>query len=259
MGLGYRYYDPVTGRWPSRDPIGERGGVNLYGFVLNEPVRSIDTLGLTVRINPAGSASDFTESLEVASQELENTPEGEYPEGYPENQKLFFNLDVSEAANAWRDITLVKCGCTAYVVCSPLGLRAGKSPFDYEVNGQGPSDGGSDQDGIAREAGARHCFILLADDCDDKDGNAKMWVINLGATTQGDYQKAHSVFSSITKVGEGCNLCENIRKIAESYDETPYSALGPNSNTFVRKVLDSAALPNPFSGGGSQPPGWNHN
>ncbi len=26
---GYRYYDPVTGRWPSRDPIEERGGVNL--------------------------------------------------------------------------------------------------------------------------------------------------------------------------------------------------------------------------------------
>ena len=32
---GYRYYDPVTGRWPSRDPIGEKGGVNLYGFVGN--------------------------------------------------------------------------------------------------------------------------------------------------------------------------------------------------------------------------------
>jgi len=23
---GYRYYDPATGRWPSRDPIGEMGG-----------------------------------------------------------------------------------------------------------------------------------------------------------------------------------------------------------------------------------------
>jgi len=23
---GYRWYDPVTGRWPSRDPIGEKGG-----------------------------------------------------------------------------------------------------------------------------------------------------------------------------------------------------------------------------------------
>ncbi|MBB5354042.1 RHS repeat-associated protein, partial [Haloferula luteola] len=42
---GYRYYDPVTGRWPSRDPIGERGGVNLYGFVENDSVGRIDVLG----------------------------------------------------------------------------------------------------------------------------------------------------------------------------------------------------------------------
>jgi len=27
---GYRYYDPVTGRWPSRDPIGERGGPRWF-------------------------------------------------------------------------------------------------------------------------------------------------------------------------------------------------------------------------------------
>ena len=26
---GYRYYNPVTGRWISRDPIGERGGANI--------------------------------------------------------------------------------------------------------------------------------------------------------------------------------------------------------------------------------------
>jgi RHS repeat-associated protein len=43
---GYRYYDPVTGRWPSRDPIEERGGVNLYGFVGNDEVRKWDILGL---------------------------------------------------------------------------------------------------------------------------------------------------------------------------------------------------------------------
>jgi hypothetical protein len=42
----YRYYDPVTGRWPSRDPIGERGGLNLYGFVSNKPLKWIDILGL---------------------------------------------------------------------------------------------------------------------------------------------------------------------------------------------------------------------
>ena len=43
---GYRYYDPVTGRWPSRDPIGERGGINLYGFVGNNGVNKWDLLGL---------------------------------------------------------------------------------------------------------------------------------------------------------------------------------------------------------------------
>ncbi len=43
---GYRYYNPQTGRWPSRDPIGERGGVNLYGFVGNNAINDTDFLGL---------------------------------------------------------------------------------------------------------------------------------------------------------------------------------------------------------------------
>ena len=43
---GYRYYDPVTGRWPSRDPIEEAGGYNLYSMVGNDAVGSWDLLGL---------------------------------------------------------------------------------------------------------------------------------------------------------------------------------------------------------------------
>ena len=67
---GFRYYDPVTGRWPSRDPIGEYGfyrglfgegpldpesekqleewyySGNLYSFIDNAPVGYIDYLGL---------------------------------------------------------------------------------------------------------------------------------------------------------------------------------------------------------------------
>lgn len=42
---GYRFYDPETGRWPSRDPIGESGGINLYGFGPNRPVKGYDILG----------------------------------------------------------------------------------------------------------------------------------------------------------------------------------------------------------------------
>jgi RHS repeat-associated protein len=43
---GYRFYDPETGRWPSRDPIEEQGGQNLYGFVNNNPINGNDVLGL---------------------------------------------------------------------------------------------------------------------------------------------------------------------------------------------------------------------
>jgi len=30
---GYRYYSPSLGRWISRDPIEEQGGMNLFVFV----------------------------------------------------------------------------------------------------------------------------------------------------------------------------------------------------------------------------------
>ena len=43
---GYRYYDPITGRWLNRDPIGERGGLNLYGIVSNATTNDVDYLGL---------------------------------------------------------------------------------------------------------------------------------------------------------------------------------------------------------------------
>ena len=43
---GYRSYSPELGRWINRDPIGEKGGANLYEFVRNEPIDAFDPLGL---------------------------------------------------------------------------------------------------------------------------------------------------------------------------------------------------------------------
>ncbi|MEA3476643.1 MAG: RHS repeat-associated core domain-containing protein [Bacteroidota bacterium] len=48
-GLHYnwhRYYAPSTGRYMTPDPIGLDGGINLYAYVLNDPVNFVDPDGL---------------------------------------------------------------------------------------------------------------------------------------------------------------------------------------------------------------------
>ncbi|MFC0130803.1 RHS repeat-associated core domain-containing protein, partial [Ralstonia solanacearum] len=54
----FRAYDPSTGRWVSRDPIGEQGGFNLYAYVGGNPVSYIDPAGQTrLDINSAINAA----------------------------------------------------------------------------------------------------------------------------------------------------------------------------------------------------------
>jgi len=44
------FYNLTTGRWLSRDPIAEKGGRNICGFVGNNPVGRVDRLGLNYYI-----------------------------------------------------------------------------------------------------------------------------------------------------------------------------------------------------------------
>jgi RHS repeat-associated protein len=45
--FGYRDYDPNTGKWITKDPIKFDGGdINLYNYVINDPVNGVDPWGL---------------------------------------------------------------------------------------------------------------------------------------------------------------------------------------------------------------------
>ena len=43
---GYRFYQAKNGKWVNRDPLGEAGGINLYVFVVGNPLGFYDYLGL---------------------------------------------------------------------------------------------------------------------------------------------------------------------------------------------------------------------
>ncbi|HEY5911437.1 MAG TPA: RHS repeat-associated core domain-containing protein [Verrucomicrobiae bacterium] len=62
---GYRYCSAGMGRWISTDPIGERGGLNLYGFVGNAPTEKCDYFGLVDR--PGGFAGKVYNGSRSAS------------------------------------------------------------------------------------------------------------------------------------------------------------------------------------------------
>jgi RHS repeat-associated protein len=56
----YRAYSADLGRWQSRDPIGEAGGINVYAYVGNNPISYIDPWGLIIV-----TASEFAQPGEL--------------------------------------------------------------------------------------------------------------------------------------------------------------------------------------------------
>ena len=79
----YRHYSPALGRFLSRDPIEEQGGLNLYAFVGNRLFLAIDTLGLfSFPLPPAlrismGNAFDYLSKC-IKCPEGAKTKDGHY-------------------------------------------------------------------------------------------------------------------------------------------------------------------------------------
>jgi uncharacterized protein RhaS with RHS repeats len=54
LHVGHRYYDPASGRFLQRDPIGIRGGPNVFEYTRGTPTFRIDPHGLDIGVGNLG-------------------------------------------------------------------------------------------------------------------------------------------------------------------------------------------------------------
>ncbi len=134
---GYRYYSPSLGRRISRDPIEEKGGLNVYDFVDNDSISAIDVDGLQllpVRIplpvrppigpNPVRPIAPFLPLLPSKPDDpsLRN-PSVIWQDAPVEVEKIRTGC-TDEARNACRALALKKPGHNQYFCAKPSYNRA---------------------------------------------------------------------------------------------------------------------------------------
>ena len=100
----FRFYRPDLGRWLSRDPIEEEGGINLYGYVGNNPLFWVDPLGLDLDVYVD---RDYADRRAPANYKVVENGKTLYNGRC--NQNPFFAGDASQGVRAG-DYDLLKKG-----------------------------------------------------------------------------------------------------------------------------------------------------
>ncbi len=104
---GYRYYLPELGKWPSKDSIGEIGGVNIYSFAFNNPIKFFDVLGNWVAETDGANMDEFPNSFEgmknaqAECKKLDNSEEWKkWANSCPEGKRACI-LDLGSGKGRW--------------------------------------------------------------------------------------------------------------------------------------------------------------
>ena len=95
----FRAYNAEFGRWLSRDPIGEIGGINLYGYVVNDPVNAIDPYGLRDMPWPLNGRIHNNGPHTVRGYDYDNNKWYEVPPG--EASPWADDIDFTKDCEAW--------------------------------------------------------------------------------------------------------------------------------------------------------------
>lgn len=94
---GYRFYNPSIGRWINRDQMGEIGGVNVFGFVYNNPFSWFD---------PDGFIPVSVGETMIVDSEYANCAGGALTSGYLDPYRGMY-LEPAPG-RSWKDVATEK-------------------------------------------------------------------------------------------------------------------------------------------------------
>ncbi|HEY5911514.1 MAG TPA: RHS repeat-associated core domain-containing protein [Verrucomicrobiae bacterium] len=136
-----RYYAPNLQRWLNRDPIGGAGGLNLYGFVANNPTHKVDPFGLWFgscdpsweadALKMTGQPARSILALEATIDSGANALSYRFPVTVPGNEatRAMIQQQMNAAQVQLRDYRAVGTaggvGATATAICTVGTLPAG--------------------------------------------------------------------------------------------------------------------------------------
>jgi RHS repeat-associated protein len=130
--FGYRFYDPATQRWLNRDPIGEEGGVNLYGYVGNDPIDLIDPFGLAEGDYKSTAINNALQSVGSTSTYGDLQPVKGTPYKFDPNMQKYlrFDLDASHKDpnihffDSLKDMKKNKTSCKVFVNAKTAAVKS---------------------------------------------------------------------------------------------------------------------------------------
>jgi RHS repeat-associated protein len=151
-----RYYSPVLGRWLTRDPIGYRGGINLYMYAGSNPAIATDGWGTKAAIQVTGNPSTDTRAYihalkdygVDAAQEFLTEAARRYAEAGTSN-RLSASLAEAVAANGG---TAGRIG-RALAAAADSVMKSGMDALAKDLGGQVTAWG----NGLAAFASNQYC------------------------------------------------------------------------------------------------------
>jgi uncharacterized protein RhaS with RHS repeats len=97
--IAYGIYDPTEGRWITRDPIQEQGGLNLYAYCGNNPISLRDPSGKGTEEEAIAIPQALSQMIEAGQYDAARTFVSTYGSSIEQTAFLNAQIAIAEASS----------------------------------------------------------------------------------------------------------------------------------------------------------------